>query len=250
MLLPLVLRERDNHCMPEGLSASEVGKGIHEHGEEQAAEHGNGPVGRHVKVISIVEAVLLSIVTLTAAWSGYAAAKWNTESSLNLAKASALRTEANQAYLQSLTFRSQDASNFNAWFYAYLAGNKRGERVAQARFRPQYDVAFRAWLATKPFTNPHAPRGPQYMSQYHPTGLAQSRTLNAQANAHYATGESAASTSDRYIRITVILASVLFLVGLSSHFPLVSVRWGLVGLGACLVVFAAVEILQLPAPSL
>jgi hypothetical protein len=250
MLLPLVLRERDNHCMPEGLSASEVGKGIHEHGEEQAAGHGEGPIGRHVKLISIVEAVLLSIVTLTAAWSGYAAAKWNTESSLNLAKASALRTEANQAYLQSLTFRSQDASNFNAWFYAYLAGNKRGERVAQARFRPQYDVAFRAWLATKPFTNPHAPKGPQYMSQYHPTGLAQSRTLNAQANAHYAAGESAASTSDRYIRITVILASVLFLVGLSSHFPLVSVRWGLVGLGACLVVFAAIEILQLPAPSL
>jgi hypothetical protein len=236
--------------MPEGLSAAEVGKSIHEHGEEHAVGGGEGPIRRHATLIAIAEAVLLSIVTLTAAWSGYAAAKWNTESSLNLAKASAFRTKANQAYLQSLTFRSQDASNFNAWFYAYLAGNRQGERVAEARFRPQYDVAFRAWLATKPFTNPHAPKGPQYMPQYHPTGLALSRTLNAQANAHYATGESAASTSDRYIRVTVILASVLFLVGLSSHFPLVSVRWGLVGLGACLVVFAAVEILQLPAPAL
>jgi hypothetical protein len=236
--------------MPEGLSAAEVGKSIHEHGEEQAVGDGERPIARHATVIAIAEAVLLSIVTLTAAWSGYAAAKWNTESSLNLAKASAFRTKANEAYLQSLTFRSQDASNFNAWFYSYLAGNKRGERVAEERFRPQYDVAFRAWLATNPFTNPHAPKGPQYMPQYHPTGLAQSRALNAQANAHYATGESAASTSDRYIRVTVILASVLFLVGLSSHFPLVSVRWGLVGLGACLVVFAAVEILQLPTPAL
>jgi hypothetical protein len=232
--------------MPEGLSAAEVGKGIHEHGEA----HGERPLSRHAKLISIVEALLLSIVTLTAGWSGYAAAKWNTESSLHLAKASALHTKANQAYLESLTFRSQDASNFNAWFYAYLARDKQGERVAEARFRPQYDVAFRAWLATKPFTNPHAPKGPQYMPQYHPTGLAQSRALNAQASANYAAGEHAASTSDSYIRVTVILASVLFLVGLSSHFPLPSVRWGLVSLGACLLVFAAVEILFLPAPSL
>lgn len=236
--------------MPEGLSAAEAGKGIHEHGEEQASGHGGGSITRHAKLISIVEAVLLSIVTLTAAWSGYAAAKWNTESSLNLAKASADRTKANQAYLQSLTFRSQDAADFNAWFNAHLAGDKPDERVAEARFRPQYDVAFRAWLATKPFTNPHAPKGPQYMPQYHPTGLAQSRTLNAQADAHYAAGQHAASTSDRYIRVTVILASVLFLVGLSAHFPLASVRWGLVGLGACLLAFAAVEILQLPAPAL
>jgi hypothetical protein len=236
--------------MPEGLSAAEVGQGIHEHGEELAAGHGGGHLAHHGKLISIVEAVLLSIVTLTAAWSGYAAAKWNTESSLNLAKASAFRTKANQAYLESLTFRSQDAANFNAWFSAYLAGDKQGQRVAEARFRPSYDLAFRAWLATKPFTNPHAPKGPQYMPQYHPTGLALSRALNARANVYYATGENAASTSDRYIRVTVILASVLFLVGLSSHFPLAGVRWGLVGLGACLLVFAAIEILQLPAPPL
>ena len=231
--------------MPEGLSAAEVGKEIHEH-----AEHVEGVVGRHVKTIAIFEAVLLSIVTITAAWSGYAAAKWNTESSLHLAKASAFRTKSNGAYLESVTLRSQDASDFNAWFYAYLQGNKQGMRVAEARFRPQYDVAFRAWLATKPFTNPHAPKGPQYMPQYHPTGLAASKALTAQANAHYAVGEHAASISDRYIRVTVILASVLFLVGLSSHFPVTGVRWGLIAVGAGLLVFGGIEILQLPRPPL
>jgi hypothetical protein len=240
---------RNDQRMPEGLSPSEVGKEIHEHAEHAAA-HAEDVVARHGTLISIVEAVLLSIVTLTAAWTGYAAAKWNTESSLNLAKASAFRTKANGAYLQSFALRSQDASNFNAWFYAYLAGNKQGQRVAESRFRPQYDVAFHAWLATKPFTTPNAPKGPQYMPQYHPTGLARSKTLNAQANTHYAVGEHAASVSDRYIRVTVILASVLFLVGLSSHFPLAGVRWGLVGVGGALLIFAAVEILQLPRPPL
>jgi hypothetical protein len=235
--------------VPEGLPPSEVGKEKHEHAEHATAK-AEDAIGRHGTLISIIEAVLLSIVTLTAAWTGFAAAKWNTESSLNLAQASAFRTKANGAYLQSFALRAQDASNFNAWFSAYLAGNERGEHVAEGRFRPQYDVAFRAWLATKPFTNPNAPKGPQYMPQYHPTGLARSKTLNALADAHYAIGEHAASVSDRYIRVTVILASVLFLVGLSSHFPLAGVRWGLVGVGAALIVFAAVEILQLPRPPL
>jgi hypothetical protein len=231
--------------MPEGLSATEVGKEIGEHARH-AGEHGERH--RHDRLISIVEAVLLSLVTLTAAWSGYSAAKWGTESSLQLAKASATRTKANRAFQEALTFRAQDASNFNAWFSAYLAGNKRGQQVAERRFRDQYDVAFRAWLATNPFTNPSAPKGPQYMPQYKPTGAAQSTVFDAQADAHYAKGEHAAVTSDRYIRVTVILASVLFLVGISSHFPLRGIRIGLVVLGAGLLIFAAVEILQLPGP--
>ena len=233
--------------MPEGLSASEVGKEIGEHARH--AEHETAEtLHRHSRAISIAEAVLLSVVALTAAWSGYAAAKWSTEASLKLAKASATRTKANRAYQGSLTLRSQDASDFNAWFFAYLSGNRRGERVAERRFRPQYDVAFRAWLATKPFSNPNAPKGPQYMPEYHPTGAVAAKALDAQADAYYAEGQHAAVTGDKYIRVTVILATVLFIVGISSHFPLRGVRIGLVCLGAALLIFAAVEILQLPGP--
>ena len=72
--------------------------------------------------------------------------------------------------------------------------------------------------------------------------------IDAQADAHYASGEHAGITGDKYIRVTVILASVLFLVGISSHFPLRGVRIGLVMVGAALLLFAAVQILQLPGP--
>jgi hypothetical protein len=228
--------------VPEGLSATEVSKEIGEHAREHDGAHPHG------RLISIIEAVLLSVVTITAAWSGYSAAKWGTESSLQLAKASATRTKANRAFQQSLTLRTQDAANFNAWFAAYLAHSKRDERVAEKRFRPEYDVAFRAWLATRPFTNPNAPKGPQYMPQYKPSGAALANVLDAQADAYYAHGEHAAITGDKYVRVTVILASVLFIVGISSHFPLKGVRFGLVALGAALLVFGAIEILQLPGP--
>ena len=231
--------------MAEGFSATEVGKEIGDHAAH-AREH--TPAHRRDRAITIVEAVLLSVVTITAAWSGYSAAKWGTESSLQLAKASATRAEANRAFQESLTLRSQDAANFNAWFAAYLAGNKTDEHVAERRFRSEYDVAFRAWLATKPFSNPTAPKGPQYMPQYKPTGAVEAKLLDAQADAHYAKGQDAAVTSDKYIRVTVVLASVLFIVGISSHFPLRSVRMGLVAVGGALLIFAAVEILQLPGP--
>jgi hypothetical protein len=241
---PSTLRRGDAARVAEGLSATEVGEKIVEH----AAHAEPREASRRHELISIAEAVLLSVVTITAAWSGYAAAKWVTESSLGLARAGALRTEASRAFQQSLTLRAQDAANFNAWFAAYLAGRKNEERVAEGRFRPEYDVAFRAWLATKPFSNPNAPKGPQYMPQYQPTGYAETYALDAQADAQTAAAQHAADTGDEYIRVTVILASVLFLVGLSSHFPTHRVRLILIVVGAGLLLFAASEILRLPGP--
>ena len=165
--------------MPEGLSAIEVGKEIGEHADH-GREHGGD--GHGARLISVSGAVLLSVVTIVAAWSGYSAAKWGTESSLKLAKASATRTKANRAFQESLTFRTADGILFNTWFAAYLTHNPNGMRLAEKRFRPEYRVAFDAWLATHPFTNPDAPAGPQEMPQYIPTGEAQSRLLDASAN--------------------------------------------------------------------
>jgi hypothetical protein len=142
-------------------------------------------------LVSIAEAALLSIVTIVAAWSGYSAAKWGTESSLQLAKASATRTKANRAFQESLTFRAEDATMFNAWFASYIAGNKNDARVAERRFRPEYRVAFEAWIATHPFTNPNAPPGPQAMPQYKPTGEAESKRVDGAADVYYAEGRKA-----------------------------------------------------------
>jgi hypothetical protein len=234
--------------VPEGLSATEVGKEIAERAKHSAesGEPGDGP--RQGRLIPIAEAVLLSIVTITAAWSGFSAAKWGTESSLKLAKASSTRTKSNRYFEQALTLRAADATTFNAWFTAEIAGDKNGMRVAERRFRPQYKVAFVAWLATHPFTNPNAPPGPQSMPQYKPTGQALSQVLDAQADAFYTEGEKAAETGDDYVRVTVILASVLFLVGISTQFPFRGVRYGLITVGTLLLLFACEQILALPGP--
>ena len=240
--------------MPEGLSPSEVGKEIAEHHKkeaEKAEEQANGSTteakGRD-RLITIIEAVLLAVVAVLAAWSGFAAAKWGTESSLQLAQASAARTQANRAELEGFQVKNFDSLTFNAWFTAYVAGNKQAMRVAEYRFRPNFLVAFDAWLKTHPFTNPHAPKGPTYMPEYIQPELAQANRLDAQANAHYAAGEAAGSNSDGYVRTTVYLASVLFLVGISGHFRVRAARLGLVGIGGVILAFSCVLLLLAPKP--
>src|SRR3954454_14555321 len=101
--------------MPEGMSAQDVGKEIAGHAQPSGK---NDAEERRDRLVSITEAVLLSIVALMAAWSGYAAAKWSTESRVSLAAASTGRTEANRANLQAIELRNFDSSTFEAWFTA------------------------------------------------------------------------------------------------------------------------------------
>ncbi len=231
--------------MPEGLSPQEVGKEISEHAG--SSHNGEAQKGQGRR-ISIIEAVLLSIVALMAAWSGYAAAKWSTESRVKLAEASTVRSEANRANLQALSVRNFDSSTFEAWFAAYTAHNKHATLIAERRFRPQFRVAFDAWRATHPETNPNAPKGPTYMPQYHQPGLRRSAELDDQATGDFNSGSAAGETSDKYVRVTVFLASVLFLIGISTQFPVRGVRYALVGFGAALLVLSLVQLTQIASP--
>jgi hypothetical protein len=231
--------------VPEGLSAAEVGKEIAEHKKHS---EGDEDADQNDRWLSILEAVLLSLVAVLAAYSGYAAAKWSTESSVTLAKASADRTKANRADIEGIVTRTLDSVSFNAWFTAYVAGDANAERLAARRMRPGYRPAFKAWLATDPAHNPNAPLGPAYMPQYHLPQLAVSKADDAQADAAFAVGSDAGSTADKYIRDTVFLATVLFLVGISGHFRIRAARLGLITVAGLLLVFAVIQLLGLPGP--
>jgi hypothetical protein len=231
--------------MPEGLSATEVGKEIAEHNKHVAADTKTDHSDRR---LSILEALLLSLVAVFAAYSGYAAAKWSTESSVTLAKASAARTKANRADLEGLVIRAGDSASFNAWFAAFTAGNANAERLAAKRLRPGYRPAFNAWLATDPAHNLNAPPGPAYMPQYVIPQAAASRAYDAQADAAFKKGADAGATADKYIRATVYLATVLFLVGISGHFRIRAARLGLISVGGLLLAFALIQLLGLPGP--
>ena len=138
--------------MPEGLSPQEVGKEIAEHAKHSVD-------GRRGHLVSIAEAVLLSIVALLAAWSGYAASKWSTESRVELAKASAARTEANRADLEAMEIRNFDSSTFEAWFAAYTAHNKHGDGPGGASLPSRIPRCVRRMACHEPRDEPQRATG-------------------------------------------------------------------------------------------
>jgi hypothetical protein len=228
--------------MPEGLSPIEAGKKLHEH----TSEPHQPDATRHPRAVQIGEALLLSLVTIAAAWSGYAAAKWGTESRIELAHSATLRNLATRADLAALSTRNFDSSTFTAWFTAYTLNDPQKQAVAERRFRPEFKVAFDAWMATDPFHNPRAAPGPTYMPQYKLADQAKADALDREAEAAAAAGNHAAVVGDKYVRITVFLAAVLFLVGIGSTFKLPTVRYVLIVVGAMLLVLATVLILLQP----
>jgi len=61
-------------------------------------------------------------------------------------------------------------------------------------------------------------------------------------------GQNAANTGDKYVRLTVLLAAVLFLVGIGSRFPVPVARYGLISVAGVLLVVCIVQLLGLPGP--
>ncbi len=232
--------------MPEGLSPIEVGKELDKHSKETNEQAGSTVGQRHSRTVQICEAVLLSLVTIAAAWSGYAAAKWGTESRFEIARSSTLRNLATRADLSALSTRNFDSSTFEAWFAAFTLDNPKKQAIAERRFRPEFKVAFDAWMATDPMHNPRAAPGPSYMPQYKLADQARADALDHAAEAATRAGDRAGRVGDDYIRITVFLAAILFLVGIGSTFKLYTIRYVLITFGAMLLILATVLLVRQP----
>jgi hypothetical protein len=107
-------------------------------------------------------------------------------------------------------------------------------------------VAFVAWLKTDPFTNPTAPPGPGYMPQYRNLSFESAARLNALASATFNQGTAARDTAERYVRDTVLFASVLFLVAIAQRFKVRSVRIATTTIAFGLAAYTTIAVATLP----
>jgi len=91
-----------------------------------------------------------------------------------------------------------------------------------ARMRPELRTPVEAWLALKPLTNPGAPAHPLLMPQYKEgvVGALRAEELKLQDDADRLLGlaRQAKTNSDEYVLFGVLLASVLFFVGIAGKF--------------------------------
>lgn len=226
--------------MPES-SNIEIAHRVHEGGEHHAAHRRRHEIG-----IEVGEAFLLALVAIATAWSGYEAALWDGRSANLYGTSSRIRIEATQNTTRAGQEQLYDATTFNFWLQARLTDNAHLARGYEKRFRLEYRPAFRAWLATHPFVNPRAPPGPMLMPQYHNALLERGSELNARASDVFERGAHARETGEKYVRATVLLATVLFLIALSQRFALVKLRVGLLAVALVLLAVGLTSIATYP----
>jgi hypothetical protein len=198
------------------------------------------------QTIEIVEAALIAVVAVATAWGGYQAARWDGRQAELYGESSTIRNQADQSLTLGGQQRLLDVSTFNTWIEARNESRDDLAALYERRFSPEFKDAFDAWIALDPLSNPDAPPGPSFMPEYVNPLLEQGRELNDVADRLFDRGTAARQQADEYIRTTVVLATVLFLLALSQRFRVLQVRVGVVAIAAALMVYGLVTIVAFP----
>lgn len=226
--------------MPEGMNIEIAHKLA-----EAELEAGHKP-SRTEGLIEVAEAVVLALVAVATALSGYHAAKWDGRQALLYGTSTRLRVEAAGTREEARQLQVYDALTLNAWIDAKQRNDSKGVAMYQRRFSPEFRTAFEAWIKTDPLNNVQAPIGPAFMPEYHNARLVQAQQLNEEATAAFTEGTEARETAERYVRMTVLLATILFLTALAQRFKIRKVRVGLFLVAAALLVCALVTVATYP----
>jgi hypothetical protein len=210
--------------------------------EESEAQHKS----KWIELLEILEAIVLAMVAIATAWSGYQAARFDGLQDERYEQSTRMRVQAQGLASRGGQEQLYDASTVVEWIKAESAGNHKLAQLFERRFRPEAKIAFDAWLKTDPLNNPNAPVGPLLMPEYHNAHLEESAKLSDEATKEFEAGSKARSKSDDYVRVTVLLATVLLLVAISQRFKTHKVRVGLAVVALILLCVPIYRIITLP----
>ena len=101
-------------------------------------------------------------------------------------------------------------------------------------------------MKTDPVNNSKAPPGPRYMPQYKDPVAAKAAELNNQATEEFGAGVESRDRAEHYVRITVLLAAVLFLIALGQRFTIRNVRRGMLSVAGVFLVYSVILLLTYP----
>ncbi len=223
--------------MPEaGGSNIEIAHHLSEHKKEE-------PQSWAHEILEIAEAVLLAVVAIATAWSGYQAALWTGHQSELYGQASKLRIEAEGAATYANQERSYNASTVAQWLIAEAHGDHKLAELFERRLLPEFRPIFEAWKKTDPLHNPSAPLGPQTMEGFRSSKTEEAGRMSDQATAVFEEGTRDRQFSDEYVRVTVTLATVLLLMAISQRFRTRGVRVGLLVIASLMLCFPVYRII-------
>jgi hypothetical protein len=224
----------------ETISTPEIAHELSHH------HHHRSKSEKHAERVEILEAILLAVVAVATAWSGYQTARWDGRQAHLYGLSSKERASQNREATLSGQQKIYDTTTFGFWLQEKTTGHEHSAALFERRFRPEYKRAFDAWIKLDPLHNPRAPAGPIFMPQYHNAAEERAAAYDEQASANFEEGTKARETGDHYLRNTVLLATVLFLTALSQKFKALRVRAGLIVVSGCLLAVALYFVITYP----
>ena len=202
--------------------------------------------GHTHRAVEWIEAVILALVAITTAWSGYEAARWSAIQSVLYGRSTRLRVEGQTLEVESNQAKQYGASTVVEWITAEFHGDTKLADFLERRMLPEFVPAFEAWKKTDPVHNPNAPAGPMLMPEYRDVRGEQAAQKAKEASEIFEQGTRAREIADDYVRATVGLATVLFLTSMSQRFKAQRIRTTLVVIAFVLLCFPLWHVITLP----
>ena len=137
-------------------------------------------------------------------------------------------------------------ATFTQWVNAYAQEQTTLADFYFARFRPEFEPAVEAWVATRPLRNPDAPLTPFAMPEYQVAARAEAATLEAEAEEWSARARENVQRATNYVLGVVLFASALFFAGMSSKLGTRRLQLILLALGIAVFLLGAVWLASLP----
>ncbi len=190
--------------------------------------------------------VLLAIAAVATAWAAYQSARWHGQQARAQSASIAARVESTRTANVANRQTQIDVALFTQWVDAYANDEAELAAFYRKRFRPEFQPAFGAWVATKPRTNPDAPLSPFAMPQYKLAATAQADRLEAQAGAASAEVGEFIQRADNYSLAVVLFAAALFFAGISTRLHTTGPRMAVLALGYVLLVGSMLWIATFP----
>jgi hypothetical protein len=210
------------------------------------SEHRKSSTSVGHEILEIIEAVVLAVVAISTAWTGYQAALWTGHQSELYGLASRHRVQAEAATITANQERLYNAATVAEWLKAEAQGQTKLAELFERRLLPDFRPAFEAWKKMDPINNPAAPANPESMTDFHSPKTEEAARLNQQATETFEQGNVARQHSDEYVRVTVTLATVLLLMAISQRFKVHAIRVGLAIVATLLLCFPLYRIFTLP----
>ena len=189
---------------------------------------GSGHLERRIELAATV---LLAVAAVATAWAAYQSARWHGQQARAQSASIAARVESTRAANVANRQAQIDVALFTQCVDAYARDETKLADFYRKRFRPEFEPAFEAWVATKPRTNSDAPLSPFAMPQYKLAATAQADGLETQAAAASMKVGGYIQNADNYSLAVVLFAASLFFAGISTRLRSITARAVVLGLG-------------------